>query len=143
MATVKNDFGLTFRVEKLTEVIADLRQPPMTDTTQIPASVEDSQFSSNLSYLDLREDPDTLLRYKCRPGKLHNETSLQPVPSSMLGLSVTHCVRKVPVGITPANHVSLDFPCSNKTGAVVVNSQKLTICTYGFSHIYMGGYWHC
>ena len=61
--TIKNGFAFTFRVEKLTEVIADLRQPPMTDTTQIPASVEDSQFSSsNLSYLDLREDPDTLLR---------------------------------------------------------------------------------
>lgn len=53
---------VTFRVEKLTEVIADLRQPPMVDTTQVPANEEDSQLTANLSYLELREDPDTLLR---------------------------------------------------------------------------------
>lgn len=46
------------RVEKLTEVIADIRQPPTPDVFALPS---ESQIA-NFSYLELLEDPDTLLR---------------------------------------------------------------------------------
>lgn len=57
------------RVEKLVEAIAELRQPSLTcgdgrGTSAPPNGVlaEESYLSSNLSLLELQDDPDTLLK---------------------------------------------------------------------------------
>ena len=58
------------RIEKLAEAIAELRQPSTLNSesgrgTSVPPGgilSEESYLSSNLSFLDLQDDPDTLLR---------------------------------------------------------------------------------
>ena len=59
MSLISEPETLTFtslRVEKLTEVIADIRHPASPDVTQ----TMESQLAS-LSYLELKDDTDTLL----------------------------------------------------------------------------------
>lgn len=51
-----------YRIEKLVEVIAELRQPSGGGRGTSVPPLEESHFSANLSFLDLQDDPDTLLR---------------------------------------------------------------------------------
>ena len=45
------------------EVIADLRQPAMGgDSSQLQATLSEDSQMANLSLLDIKSDPDTLLR---------------------------------------------------------------------------------
>ncbi len=84
------------RVEKLTEVIADIRQPATPDVSTLPG---ESQFI-NLSYLDLLDDPDTLLRCLAIAAELVKELqvkrlspTLQTLVDSLVGLTVRKCIR--------------------------------------------------
>ena len=70
-----------FRIEKIAEVIADLRQPTSTNITlqaneQTFVESQDSQLGgggSNLSFIELRNDSDTLLRCLALTGELLKE----------------------------------------------------------------------
>ncbi len=77
-------------MEKLTEVIADIRQPQTPDAT-----LHSESQIINTSYLELRDDPDTLLRCLAIVSVLVKELpakKLSPTLQTLVDTLVRLCV---------------------------------------------------